>query len=308
MNVQPLRRRIQSSGIILLAALLAAVQLFAQDPSFDGLNGAKASKPDRPPAAANRRSNSAARDRRACMGVQRTIAGAIEMYNLDQNTKVDRLDDELFAKLIQGGYLQEKPEDPGWGGESASHYIFSPDGKVVCRAHGSNLDEPLTEAQVCYAVEKLITDAIVMYNEDNNTRIDLVDLALLQRLVQKRYLDQFPRHPGSGTDSSTPYSLTPRGDAITCRFHGSAYEGEPTEKRQCLANQRTLAGAIEMYNLDFNTKTERIDSELLAKLVKGGYLQRAFDDPGQGPGSSSHYVLTQSGSGISCTVHGSSDR
>lgn len=74
--------------------------------------------------------------------------------------------------------------------------------------------------------------------------------------------------------------------------------------RACYANQRTLVGAVEMYNLDKNLKVTNLDAALLQELVKGGYLSKIPDDPGQGEGTADHYVLTTVGGGITCTVHG----
>ncbi len=73
--------------------------------------------------------------------------------------------------------------------------------------------------------------------------------------------------------------------------------------RACYANQKTIAGAVEMYNLDFNQNLTTIP---WTELKTAGYLQSIPTDPGAGPNSNSNYTLTgNSGDGISCSVHGS---
>lgn len=75
--------------------------------------------------------------------------------------------------------------------------------------------------------------------------------------------------------------------------------------RACFANQKTLAGAIEMYGLDFGTVVTRLSPEVWQELKQRGYLQRVPDDPGAGPGSHSNYVLaSSSGNGLLCLRHG----
>ena len=60
--------------------------------------------------------------------------------------------------------------------------------------------------------------------------------------------------------------------------------------RACFANQKTLAGAMEMYNLDNNVADSELNEELLKSLKDNGYLQRIPDDPGQGKNTSDHYL------------------
>jgi len=75
--------------------------------------------------------------------------------------------------------------------------------------------------------------------------------------------------------------------------------------RACYANQKTVAGAIEMYNLDFNTSINALDDTLWGLLQGKGYLQSIPDDPGQGSGSNGNYSMTsESGNGITCSEHG----
>ncbi|MBI4860851.1 MAG: prepilin-type N-terminal cleavage/methylation domain-containing protein [Candidatus Riflebacteria bacterium] len=79
---------------------------------------------------------------------------------------------------------------------------------------------------------------------------------------------------------------------------------ERANTRACYANQKTVAGAIEMYNLDKNTKRTVLESSLWTSLKSGGYLQSIPQDPGQGSGSSSQYQWTSNGNGIKCSSHG----
>lgn len=78
---------------------------------------------------------------------------------------------------------------------------------------------------------------------------------------------------------------------------------ERANTRACYANQKTVVGAVEMYNLDKNTKRSDLD-QMWTALKSGGYLQSVPQDPGQGSGTSAHYKTTSSGNGISCTIHG----
>jgi competence protein ComGC len=88
---------------------------------------------------------------------------------------------------------------------------------------------------------------------------------------------------------------------------------ERANTRACYANQKTVVGAIEMYNLDRKpekaTKNPIETTDDLHKhyqtLKSGGYLQSIPDDPGFGKGSSGNYLLTNSGNGITCKTHGS---
>ncbi len=88
-----------------------------------------------------------ARDRanqRACFANQKTIAGAMEMYNLDNGTNNLPLDETLFDKLKAAGYLQRIPKDPGQGENTSHHYITvpttdsrgQPDCRIFCTHHG----------------------------------------------------------------------------------------------------------------------------------------------------------------------------
>ena len=79
---------------------------------------------------------------------------------------------------------------------------------------------------------------------------------------------------------------------------------ERANSRACYANQKTVVGAMEMYNLDKNTKRTTLDPGFFTSLKSGGYLQSIPQDPGQGPGTSANYKESTSGNGIQCTIHG----
>ena len=80
---------------------------------------------------------------------------------------------------------------------------------------------------------------------------------------------------------------------------------ERANTRACYANQKTVVGAMEMYNLDKNTKRGQLDGQFFNSLKSGGYLQSVPQDPGHGVGSSGHYHECDDGNGITCTIHGS---
>lgn len=78
---------------------------------------------------------------------------------------------------------------------------------------------------------------------------------------------------------------------------------ERANTRACYANQKTVVGAMEMYNLDKNTKRTSLDAGFFTSLKSGGYLQSIPSDPGQGNGTSGNYQATDANNGIKCSVH-----
>lgn len=74
--------------------------------------------------------------------------------------------------------------------------------------------------------------------------------------------------------------------------------------RACFANQKTIAGAVEMYNLDFNTDISDLRGVWDA-LKDNGYLQSLPNDPGAGAHSHGNYRFDEgSANGITCLHHG----
>lgn len=89
-------------------------------------------------------------------------------------------------------------------------------------------------------------------------------------------------------------------------FHHRENRGRAYQ-RMCFANQKTLAGALEMYELDYDTRVEVVDSALLETFREHGYLQYVPDDPGVGRGAQSNYFLYRSPRGrayVMCLRHG----
>ncbi len=70
--------------------------------------------------------------------------------------------------------------------------------------------------------------------------------------------------------------------------------------RACYANQKTIAGAIEMYNLDFNQSLTTLDGTLLTKLKTEGYLQSVPNDPGKGQTNTYALIAVDGNWGLSC--------
>lgn len=76
--------------------------------------------------------------------------------------------------------------------------------------------------------------------------------------------------------------------------------------RACMANQKTIAGALEMYGLDwkvdFTSEAGKpLPQSVLEQLRDGGYLRSIPADPGGG--GEGVYGL-EPGGGIECRVHG----
>lgn len=76
--------------------------------------------------------------------------------------------------------------------------------------------------------------------------------------------------------------------------------------RACYANQKTLAGAVEMFNLDNMTVMEPPLAANLPILLERGYMQGELTDPGMGPDSSGNYEMAEVGGmgTMTCRTHG----
>lgn len=84
-------------------------------------------------------------------------------------------------------------------------------------------------------------------------------------------------------------------------------------RRSCFANMKTLAGAIEMRDLDRNERfltsgARLVTAELQETLLKEGYLQSKLADPGTNPPEYERYYVTAGGDGIFCIAHGTWSR
>ena len=76
--------------------------------------------------------------------------------------------------------------------------------------------------------------------------------------------------------------------------------------RACYANQKTLNGAVEMYQESIHMPVTDLAAAMPA-LVKAGFVIGAMDDPGQGSNTSDHYRIEPK-LGVVCTVHGAIPR
>lgn len=76
---------------------------------------------------------------RACYENQRKIAGAIEMYNLDLNSRISAISADFLNTLVSRQYLKTYPIDPATGDRDAYSIVTLSGDKssVVCRFHGS---------------------------------------------------------------------------------------------------------------------------------------------------------------------------
>ena len=68
----------------------------------------------------------------ACLSNQRVIMNAIEMYNMDHSTSIDRYDEETENLLIKEGYLKSNIQKP----ENQCIYKMSNDREIFCEYHG----------------------------------------------------------------------------------------------------------------------------------------------------------------------------
>ncbi len=74
-------------------------------------------------------------NQRACYANQKTILGAIEMYNLDNGTQMVIEGEAELITLAKDKYLQSVPQDPGCKGQA--NYKSDKVGNVWCLYHGT---------------------------------------------------------------------------------------------------------------------------------------------------------------------------
>lgn len=179
----------------------------------------------------------------------------------------------------------------------------------------------------CYANQKTLAGAIEMYALDKNVKNPALAPELYDQLKKEGYLQSAGfDDPGQGPDTRDHYQQVSGGNGIRCTVHGDVEGRAPgtetmppevedqvppmmklrADVRACHANQKTLAGAIEMYMLDKDVKQVTLDAGLLQTLKQGGYLSSIPADPGEGAGSESNYYQTPDGT-IACRVHGNVD-
>ena len=78
-----------------------------------------------------------------------------------------------------------------------------------------------------------------------------------------------------------------------------------SNQRACYANQKTILGALEMYNLDTGENMTITTRDDLVKLATDKYLQGAPTDPGC-KSNTNAYQADQVGN-VWCTFHGTID-
>jgi len=74
-------------------------------------------------------------NQRACYANQKTILGALEMYNLDTGQAITIADNTQLDTLRNEKYLQATPTDPGCTG--SANYRSDAAGNVWCLMHGN---------------------------------------------------------------------------------------------------------------------------------------------------------------------------
>ena len=79
-----------------------------------------------------KRARESAREK-ACFSNIRVLQGAVEMYNLDNETMMESLE---IDKLVKGKYLRDVPQGPEPDCEYYSDGNLTNDGEVACRRHG----------------------------------------------------------------------------------------------------------------------------------------------------------------------------
>jgi competence protein ComGC len=244
-----------------------------------------------------------------CFRQQHTLAGALWSYTDGQDHTMEEIP---FQEMWEEGHMPSSwtpgdgLQDPGAGHGSHVNYQFSPDAPsgITCSRHGypghARALPNAEQAGQCHDVQRTVSGAVSMYNLDNNLNVETIPWVKLQ---EEGYLHNVPEDPGQGPFSYMNYEISAQAPlGLICKVHGSApYDREFL--RQCLATQRLVSGAVEMYNLDFNENVESIPWDA---LVGGGYLVRKPRDPGGPDGSHTRYSLDpNSPTGIRCSRHGS---
>lgn len=88
----------------------------------------------------SRHGNTSAREK-MCFSNQRVLQGAVELYNMDVETKMRELDDEAQKILIEGKYIKAKEPwvcpETSRGGKYYSIGDLTEDGFIYCSYHGN---------------------------------------------------------------------------------------------------------------------------------------------------------------------------
>lgn len=72
---------------------------------------------------------------KACFANQRVLAGAVEMFNMDQETPIKNLDENVIRTLVEMKYLSNPPVCPS-GGIYHSSGDLNDSGSIRCTIHG----------------------------------------------------------------------------------------------------------------------------------------------------------------------------
>ncbi len=70
-----------------------------------------------------------------CFVNQKTIEGALEMYEMDTNKELKKLTPEVWKELTEKGYIQRIPEHMKTKETTEELYKLK-DGKLYCTVHG----------------------------------------------------------------------------------------------------------------------------------------------------------------------------
>ena len=81
-------------------------------------------------------------NQRAAYANMKTVAGAIEMYNLDNGVTVNQLTPSVWQNLRSQGYLQTIPDDPGFGPGSHMNYKLDKNGDIYSTQYGGIQSNP----------------------------------------------------------------------------------------------------------------------------------------------------------------------
>ena len=76
-------------------------------------------------------------NQRACYANQKTILGALEMFNLDTGEQMTIVSGSNLDKLVAQKYLQSLPKDPGCASKAEKNYNSDADGQIWCSYHGT---------------------------------------------------------------------------------------------------------------------------------------------------------------------------
>lgn len=202
---------------------------------------------------------------------------------------------------------------------------------ILLLANGSRAQELVfsKEHQLCFHQQQALTSALVSLHRDDSTAAPGVEgppglFAIPYDLLRDHGLLNLGGSPNSRMDSWDSYRYQRRGSRgvqVSCLHHGSpnlpvpvplrqARDGFPVpELRRCIAIQRVISGAVELYLLDHHPEGGGVPDIPWNELVGKGYLNQFWSDPGvDEPNSYQNFHLTADSIwGVRCLRHGSVD-